>query len=192
MAMGFVPPQEEVTLHQETLSSPKPSYPVEYEGVEVDVDKLIDLQKIPTEFLKSDKDVKTASIEKRSSNHITPLSQGFTEKESYIKRLENVTSTQAAIDIVKRDIIALESESEMIGQKQSNERRQIIYLGEQVCELRKKCQSMAKQLYIYEEMRCKGEIVFKSTGDVIPGISSMPDIVMSRPLNPYSKVKFGR
>ena len=93
---------------------------------------------------------------------------------------------------MKQDIIALESESSMIGLKQSNERRQIVYLGEQVRELRKKCQSMAKQLYIYEEMRCKGEIVFKSTGDVIPSISSMSDVVISRPLNPYNKMKFGR
>ena len=57
------------------------------------------------------------------SYEITPFSQGFSEKTSYVKRLETAQSTQAAIDIVKKDIIALESETNFIGSYKSEERK---------------------------------------------------------------------
>ena len=60
------------------------------------------------------------------------FSQDVTEEDpaTYKRKLEDVPTTQAAIDIVKQDIKALETETKMMNSKQSNERRQIIYLGE--------------------------------------------------------------
>ena len=97
------------------------------------------------------------------------FSQDVTEEDpaTYKRKLEDVSTTQAAIDIVKQDIKALETETEMMNSKQSNERRQIIYLGEQVRELRQKCQSMARELFIYKEKERKGEISVKSSDDEI-------------------------
>ena len=93
-------------------------------------------------------------------------SDAYQESEVYVRRLENLPSTQAAIDSVKRDIEALNSETFLVDTNKSAERRQIISLGEQVNDLRNKCNSMAKELlfykeYHYKDWRRKGELVIK-------------------------------
>ena len=121
------------------------------------------------------------------------FSQDVTEEDpaTYKRKLEDVSTTQAAIDIVKQDIKALETETEMMNSKQSNERRQIIYLGGQVRELRQKCQSMARELFIYKEKERKGEIIVKSSDDKIQYPHPKRARFISPPLNPYSKLKHG-
>ena len=191
--LGFKPPPE-------TRISPEVVYRANDDEADEDSikqDDLIDLQKV------QEYDTNLTSEDHMSSELYSTelaLSQqaSFTHTQddlyhdsgSYVRRLENVHSTQAAIDIVKEDVKALESETFMIENEKSSERRQIVYLGKQVRDLRQKCNMMAKKLYYYEEKKRRGELIIKSSRDAV--FPNPKRRMISPPLNPYSKMKTER
>ena len=185
-AMGFVPHQDtsmssQAVVQKSTTSSQVATYPVIEDENE---EELIDLQHESMELLKSAEEVKNSPTQ-LTSHQFAQYSQGFCDMDTYVQHLGNASSTQAAIDIVKHDIEALKTETNMIGEDKSAERNQIILLGEEVRDLRMKCNSMAKKLYFYEEMKRKGQLIFTST--------RTPDRkrprILTPPINPYLKLK---
>ena len=79
----------------------------------------------------------------------------------------------------------------MIRPKQSNERRQIVYQGAQVRDLRQNLQSMAKELYIYKEKERRGELIVKSPDDEIQYSQPKRARFISPTINHYTKLKHG-
>ena len=73
---------------------------------------------------------------------------------SFLQKLEDVPSTQHAINLVKQDLQDLKSESFMVSDEKSAERKQIIWLGTEVQKLRKLLNEQAKKNYYYECERC--------------------------------------
>ena len=191
--LGFEPPK--ATSHELT-STNVASYPTNHEESSDEDNELIDFEQ--QNFHKRDfKSEPNSYSQSYSTNYVLSqepiFSQDVTKEDSgtYKRKLEDLPTTQAAIDLVKQDIKALESETEMIRPKQSNERRQIVYLGEQVRDLRQKLQSMAKELYIYKEKERRGELIVKSPDDEIQYSQPKRARFISPPLNPYSKLKHG-
>ena len=161
-ALGFEPPTNTST------SSQVASYPFEQSQNEFSEDKMVDLQNLEhpsstrfksfrdylDDFNISSKNYSTDLVLSQrviENNRFVNHSDAYQESEVYVRRLENLPSTQAAIDSVKRDIEALNSETFLVDTNKSAERCQIISLGEQVNDLRNKCNSMAKELFFYKE-----------------------------------------
>ena len=82
----------------------------------------------------------------------------FTQKdfpqEEYSRLPQYASSTQNTIDLVMKDMETLEAETSLVNKSQSKERKQIIWLGNQVSTLRNKAQFMAKLIYLYEAECC--------------------------------------
>ena len=199
-ALGFEPPTK-------TSTSPQvASYPLKLSQDKFSQDELIDLEEVGnssnTLFKTSEDDVEDFKTSTKNFSTDLVVSQrtientgflnhpdAYPETEIYARRLENLPSTQAAIDLVKRDVEEFEAEAFYQFKNKSEERRQIVALGEQVNDLRNKCNNMAKELFYYKEMERRGELIIKPSSANSLFSNNKCISFSNRPLNPYSKMK---
>ena len=160
IALGFVPPEEEPMLKKKAYKTPSATK-----------------QPTETNIVTEEPSSNQSSCAKLpSSDHNT---DDYSSSSDYVKMLQEVPSTQHAIDIVKKDLTDISSSTSLIPLEKSEERRQIIELGQQVYYLKRKLGEQAKKIEYYER-----ELFGSFQLEEYEPAKKKP-----RPRNPYSKLR---